>query len=235
MLTVGDALQLGDPVRPPAALPPRTSRSSRRYQSDAARLEPRGRRAPSWRCPRRAGAADRGGARQDRSQEVFRVSASCAVLDAEKNAEQEKAMSSDSTPSIPSGCARRCATSQARRHPRGRRAGDPELRPAVDPDLRAGHRLNSGALAAWRGPALGVGAKVAKPDTQVLVLHGDGSYGMNAMEIDTAVRHRIPSSSSSRTTADGRPTRRGAAPAQARRNLGRTRYDPCGHGAGRAR
>jgi acetolactate synthase-1/2/3 large subunit len=26
----------------------------------------------------------------------------------------------------------------------------------------------------------------------VLVLHGDGSFGMNAMEIDTAVRHAIP-------------------------------------------
>ena len=38
----------------------------------------------------------------------------------------------------------------------------------------------------------GVGAKVAKPDAQVLVLHGDGSYGINAMEIDTAVRHKVP-------------------------------------------
>src|SRR5206468_10451492 len=37
----------------------------------------------------------------------------------------------------------------------------------------------------------GNGAKVAKPDKQVLVLHGDGSFGINAMEIDTAVRHRI--------------------------------------------
>jgi acetolactate synthase-1/2/3 large subunit len=33
------------------------------------------------------------------------------------------------------------------------------------------------------------GAKVAKPDKQVVVLHGDGSFGINAMEIDTAVRH----------------------------------------------
>ena len=31
-----------------------------------------------------------------------------------------------------------------------------------------------------------------KPDKQVLVLHGDGSMGMNAMEVDTAVRHNLP-------------------------------------------
>jgi thiamine pyrophosphate-dependent acetolactate synthase large subunit-like protein len=33
---------------------------------------------------------------------------------------------------------------------------------------------------------------VAKPDKQVLVLHGDGSFGLNAMELDTAVRHNLP-------------------------------------------
>ena len=38
----------------------------------------------------------------------------------------------------------------------------------------------------------GIGAQVAKPDTQVLVLHGDGSMGMNAMEIDTCVRFNLP-------------------------------------------
>ena len=37
-----------------------------------------------------------------------------------------------------------------------------------------------------------VGAKAAKPDKPVLVLHGDGSFGMNAMEMDTAVRHNLP-------------------------------------------
>ena len=42
------------------------------------------------------------------------------------------------------------------------------------------------------GLPFGVGAKVAKPDAQVLVLHGDGSFGINAMEIDTAVRHKHP-------------------------------------------
>src|SRR6202022_1108860 len=61
------------------------------------------------------------------------------------------------------------------------------------PTYVPGHRLNSGAFGCMGvGLPFGVGAKAAKPDTQVLVLHGDGSYGINAMEIDTAVRHRIP-------------------------------------------
>jgi len=41
------------------------------------------------------------------------------------------------------------------------------------------------------GLPYGIGAKVACPDKQVVVLHGDGSFGLNAMEIDTAVRHKI--------------------------------------------
>ena len=56
-----------------------------------------------------------------------------------------------------------------------------------------GHRLNSGVTGTMGvGLPYGIGAKLAKPDTQVLVLHGDGSMGQNAMEIDTAVRHNIP-------------------------------------------
>ena len=56
-----------------------------------------------------------------------------------------------------------------------------------------GHRLNSGVTGTMGvGLPYGIGAQVAKPDKQVLVLHGDGSMGMNAMEIDTAVRHNLP-------------------------------------------
>ena len=56
-----------------------------------------------------------------------------------------------------------------------------------------GHRLNSGVTGTMGvGLPYGIGAKIAKPDKQVLVLHGDGSMGMNAMEIDTAVRHDLP-------------------------------------------
>src|SRR5438445_13295577 len=60
------------------------------------------------------------------------------------------------------------------------------------PTYYPGHRLNSGAFGTMgTGLPFGNGAKVAKPDKQVVVLHGDGSFGINAMEIDTAVRHRI--------------------------------------------
>ncbi|MGW8321910.1 MAG: thiamine pyrophosphate-binding protein, partial [Thermodesulfobacteriota bacterium] len=45
---------------------------------------------------------------------------------------------------------------------------------------------------------LGVGlpfalaAKLAEPDRNVILLSGDGSFGLNGMEIDTAVRHNLP-------------------------------------------
>ena len=61
------------------------------------------------------------------------------------------------------------------------------------PTYYPGHRLNSGVTGTMGvGLPYGLGAKIAKPDKQVLVLHGDGSMGMNAMEIDTAVRHDLP-------------------------------------------
>jgi acetolactate synthase-1/2/3 large subunit len=95
------------------------------------------------------------------------------------------------------------------------------------PTYVPGHRLNSGAFGCMGvGLPFGVGAKVAKPDTQVLVLHGDGSYGINAMEIDTAVRHRIPIvvviSNNGGWTAD---TSWALPLPKPGRNLGRTRYD----------
>jgi thiamine pyrophosphate-dependent acetolactate synthase large subunit-like protein len=42
------------------------------------------------------------------------------------------------------------------------------------------------------GLAFAVGAKAAKPEAQVICLHGDGSFGRNAMEVDTAARHKLP-------------------------------------------
>ena len=61
------------------------------------------------------------------------------------------------------------------------------------PTHTARHRLNSGPFGTMGvGLPYGLGAKAAKPDTQVLVLHGDGSFGLNAMELDTAVRHHLP-------------------------------------------
>jgi acetolactate synthase-1/2/3 large subunit len=61
------------------------------------------------------------------------------------------------------------------------------------PTHAPGHRINAGANGCM-GVAVpyGLGAKMAKPDKQVIVLSGDGSFGMNGMEMDTAVRHKIP-------------------------------------------
>jgi acetolactate synthase-1/2/3 large subunit len=61
------------------------------------------------------------------------------------------------------------------------------------PTYVPGHRINAGANGCM-GVAVpyGLGAKMAKPDKQVIVLSGDGSFGMNGMEMDTAVRHNIP-------------------------------------------
>jgi thiamine pyrophosphate-dependent acetolactate synthase large subunit-like protein len=61
------------------------------------------------------------------------------------------------------------------------------------PTHAPGHRVNAGPNGCM-GVAVpfGMGAKVAKPDAQVIVLSGDGSFGMNGMEIDTMMRHNIP-------------------------------------------
>ncbi|GAA4321398.1 hypothetical protein GCM10023144_00610 [Pigmentiphaga soli] len=87
----------------------------------------------------------------------------------------------------------------------------------------AGHRLNSGPFGIMGvGLPFGIGAKAALPDKQVIVLHGDGSFGMNGLELDTAVRHGIPVlvviSLNGGWTADPKGEKPG-------RYLGYTRYD----------
>jgi acetolactate synthase-1/2/3 large subunit len=89
------------------------------------------------------------------------------------------------------------------------------------PTYVPGHRINAGANGCM-GVAVpyGLGAKVAKPDTQVIVLSGDGSFGINGMEMDTAVRHNIPvivviSNNGGWAAQGGMPGR----------DLGFTRYD----------
>ena len=42
------------------------------------------------------------------------------------------------------------------------------------------------------GIPFGIGAQVARPDSPVLVLSGDGAFGWNGMEMDTAIRHQLP-------------------------------------------
>jgi len=91
------------------------------------------------------------------------------------------------------------------------------------PTFFPGHRLNSGPFGTMGvGLPFGLGAKLAKPDSQVIVVHGDGSFGLNALELDTAVRHRIPVlvviSLNGGWTADPKGDKPG-------RNLGYTRFD----------
>jgi acetolactate synthase-1/2/3 large subunit len=150
------------------------------------------------------------------------------VLDAEKSAENDKAMSNDQVPIHP---LRLCKEVRdfLRRDAILVVDGQEILnygRQSI-PTFVPGHRLNSGTLGCMGvGLPFGIGAKVAKPDAQVLVLHGDGSYGINAMEIDTAVRHRIPVvvviSNNGGWTADTSWTLPLPKPG---RNLGHTRYD----------
>jgi len=91
------------------------------------------------------------------------------------------------------------------------------------PTFVPGHRLNSGPFGTMGvGLPFAVGAKAAKPDAQVICLHGDGSFGQNAMELDTAVRHKLPLlcviSLNGGWTADPEHNKPG-------RDLGYTRYD----------
>jgi len=53
--------------------------------------------------------------------------------------------------------------------------------------------LDPGALGCIGiGTPFGIAAALACPGRTVAVLTGDGAFGFNAMEIDTAVRHRVP-------------------------------------------
>ena len=101
------------------------------------------------------------------------------------------------------------------------------------PQFTARHRINSGAFGTMGvGMPFGVGAKVAKPEKQVIVLHGDGSFGMNAMEFDTAMRHKLPIltviSQNGGWTSDPNKEKPG-------RDLGYPRLDKFGGGVRRAR
>lgn len=91
------------------------------------------------------------------------------------------------------------------------------------PTFQPGHRLNSGTYGTMGvGMPFGVGAKAACPEKEVIVLHGDGSFGFNAMEFDTAVRHNLPLivviSLNGGWTGDPDRSKPG-------RDLGYTRYD----------
>jgi acetolactate synthase-1/2/3 large subunit len=59
--------------------------------------------------------------------------------------------------------------------------------------LSAGTMLDPGPFGCIGiGTPFGIAASLAYPDRTVVVATGDGSFGFNAIEIDTAVRHRAP-------------------------------------------
>ena len=147
-----------------------------------------------------------------------------AAIEAAKQPEQEKAMSTGNVPIHP---LRLCK----------------EVRDFIDrdailvvdgqeilnygrqsiPTFNPRHRINSGTFGTMGvGMPFGVGAKAAQPDKQVVVLHGDGSFGLNAMELDTAARHKLPVivviSLNGGWTADPKHEKPG-------RDLGYTRFD----------
>jgi len=98
------------------------------------------------------------------------------------------------------------------------------------PTFAPGHRLNSGPFGMMGvGMPFAVGAKTACPDKQVICVHGDGSFGLNAMELDTAIRHKLPLlvviSLNGGWTADPKKEKVG-------RELGYTRYDKMGEALG---
>lgn len=58
---------------------------------------------------------------------------------------------------------------------------------------RPGHWLDPGPFGCLGvGPSFAMAARLAKPDKQVLVIYRDGSFGLNAMEYESAVRQDLP-------------------------------------------
>jgi acetolactate synthase-1/2/3 large subunit len=56
-----------------------------------------------------------------------------------------------------------------------------------------GHWLDPGPMGCLGvGTGYAIAARLAKPDKQVLILHGDGAFGLNGMEFETMARHNLP-------------------------------------------
>jgi len=63
----------------------------------------------------------------------------------------------------------------------------------VIPSFSPASRLTAGANGCMGvGIPFGMGAKLSHPDRLVVVICGDLAFGLNAMELETAVRHKIP-------------------------------------------
>ncbi|MBI2485947.1 MAG: thiamine pyrophosphate-binding protein [Deltaproteobacteria bacterium] len=58
---------------------------------------------------------------------------------------------------------------------------------------KPGHYVKGGPLGCMGvGVPFAIGTKVAYPERQVALISGDGAMGMNFMEFETAIRHKIP-------------------------------------------
>ena len=58
---------------------------------------------------------------------------------------------------------------------------------------RSGHWMDPGPFGCLGiGAPFAIAARIARPKHQVAVLFGDGSFGFNGFEFETAVRHRLP-------------------------------------------
>ena len=42
------------------------------------------------------------------------------------------------------------------------------------------------------GPSFAMAARLARPEAQILIVYGDGSFGLNAMEYESAIRQNLP-------------------------------------------
>jgi acetolactate synthase-1/2/3 large subunit len=59
--------------------------------------------------------------------------------------------------------------------------------------FKPGHWLDPGALGCLGvGTGYAIAAKLARPKEQVLIVNGDGSFGLNGFEFETMVRHKLP-------------------------------------------
>jgi acetolactate synthase-1/2/3 large subunit len=56
-----------------------------------------------------------------------------------------------------------------------------------------GQIVDAGPLApVGHGIGMGIGAQLARPGKQVIVVMGDGGFGIGGMELETALKHRLP-------------------------------------------
>ncbi len=57
---------------------------------------------------------------------------------------------------------------------------------------KIGHWLDPGPLGTLGvGPGYAMAAKLASPDSNVIIIYGDGAFGLNAMEFEACVRQKI--------------------------------------------